>query len=77
MYLDKTIAPRKEAKKRLSKRRYALPEQEAEIARLALRITLSNLQEIENTPHSTPYDIWLKARAEDLLKKLENYQWEV
>ena len=56
----------------MRKRRYSLPEQEAEIARLALRITLSSLQEIEGTP----YDIWLKAGAEDLLKKLENYQWQ-
>ena len=61
---------------KLRRRRYSLPEQEAEIARLALRITLSSLQEIEGTPHSTPYDMWLKAGAEDLLKKLENYQWQ-
>lgn len=60
----------------MRRRRYSLPEQEAEIARLALRITLSSLQEIEDTPHSTPYGTWLKAGAEDLLKKLENYQWQ-
>ena len=75
MYLDKTILPREEVKK-LGKRRYSLPEQEAEIAKLALRITLSSLQEIEDTPHSTPYDKWLKAGAENLLKKLDSYQWQ-
>lgn len=77
MYLDKSIGTTKEAVKVLKKRRYSLPEEEAEIVRLALRITLTSIQELEGTPHQTPYDKWLKARAEDLLKKLETYQWRV
>lgn len=61
----------------MKKRRYSLPEEDAELVRLALRITLGNLQETEETPHETPYDKWLKARAENLLTKLDNYQWKV
>jgi hypothetical protein len=59
---------------RLRKRRYALPANEAEIVRLALRITLDGLEETKN---DSAYMKWVHARAEELLNKLQNYQWEV
>ena len=59
---------------RLRKRRYALPANEAEIVRLALRLTLDGLEEIKDNSANIK---WVQARAEELLNKLQNYQWEV
>lgn len=58
----------------MRKRRYALPANEAEIVRLALRITIDGLEETKN---DSAYMKWVHARAEELLNKLQNYQWEV
>lgn len=58
----------------MRKRRYALPANEAEIVRLALRLTLDGLEEIKDNSANIK---WVQARAEELLNKLQNYQWEV
>ena len=63
-----------------AKRRYSLPEGDAEIVRLALRFLIHDLQEGEETlGHTTEWDVYwqhTRVKAQALLKKLDTYKWE-
>lgn len=58
----------------MRKRRFSLTKEQAESVKLALRITLDELEKIK-TPD--PYLSWQKSKMRELLTTLETYIWEV
>lgn len=61
----------------MKSRRFSMRKDEAEIVKLALRITLQTYEQMELWQRKDPYYTWMKSRIEELLKTLEEYQWEV
>lgn len=61
----------------MKSRRFSMRKDEAEIVKLALRITLQTYEQMELWQQKDPYYAWMRSRMEELLKKLEEYQWEV
>lgn len=61
----------------MKSRRFSMRKDEAEIVKLALRITLQTYEQMELWQQKDPYYTWMKSRMEELLKTLEDYQWEV